>query len=461
MASELRDDVTVLDSLPSLQKSVEIGAPSSKILTSITGEKPSELKNGVFFFVGCWNRLDETINNDCTTIVVNEIANSHQLYGENYDFGVVLGDNIYPDELSYTSAVKMKALKKEFNPEKMARGIKRFDSLDKPLHIVLGNHDIENCDMLTQQTKSYNTWQFRGNLYDTLYEVDKQIVRLIAIDTNVIVDFNPSNESEQLSAGYKELTDKGCDVNFNIDPQKYYGAFKQMLLPQNNIGVSLIIVAGHQPLFTAKEKEGKTKTSVMAFVDDFMESVHELQKSGVDIVYICADLHAFMDSRVELGGTSIRQIVAGTGGASPDPFSSDYIAIIKKTPVPAKGSKTVLRVTEVHNSYGYASFNLRSYLQDHSSGINYRHNKKNEFDSKCFEKKPHLDQEKIAITHASSVQSPVQSLVQSLDQNPVQVPGQKSEQLDSSIPGQHGGGVKRSVNSYLKCKTDYLALMTL
>lgn len=361
------------------------------------------LDHDAFFFVGCWNRLGFNNENACLDTNIENIRTSKL----KYDFGLVLGDNIYPDEPKYDILkTKDKRLaKKPFTEKKMEDGIKKLESLGVPLQIVLGNHDIENCNILELQTRNHNYWTFRGNLYSTLYKVNghNAFIKLIVIDTNVIENYNPDSVFEEKhdydAEDYSKLMSDGCVLNDNIIINKkiYYDKFKQMLIPEHNKNVSLILIAGHQPLFSIKEKEKKekkdkqkekketkkTKKSTMLFVDDLLTSVFELQKHNISVMYLCADTHAFMDSEVKNGVASIRQIVVGTGGTYPDVFTQEFIAEIKRK-TPELGNVQLI-VNTVNNVFGYCSFDVGAYFRNDMNYISYHSDENNTHNRMCFE----------------------------------------------------------------------------
>lgn len=448
-------------------------------------EEPVVMKNGKFFFFGCWNNRDDFLANQCNENVIHNILNSQELYKEQYDFGVILGDNIYPDENEYRSQ-KIKTPKKEkledpspskekikikkFTNEKMIVGMKLVDQISVPLHIVLGNHDVENCKMLEMQmvspvvTKSpikqastsshdephhsqsssdpetitVKNWSFRSNLYTTRYRFKKYIARLIVIDTNVISNYVPEISPEtQTAKDYENLKINGCEAvrsdTMIINPKNYYDILKNMLLPVHNRDVNLIIIAGHEPLLCAKEKDTKVKQSVQLFLDDIMKDIHLLRSNGIETVYICADTHTFLDTTIIQRNNYFRQIVAGTGGASPDIYNDDFIAKLKTDPFFLYDKQTSIRteliVNCIVNSYGYCSFDLEKFIEEHgitkSLGVDsvcvsglpsldgppiersimYRHDSKNTHTTSCFKEKVKISkQSEQDVSAAASIQ---------------------------------------------------------
>jgi hypothetical protein len=370
-------------------------------------ENGIKLVNGFFFFFGCWNRRHAIYNdkgeviktvNMCTDRVVDDIKTS----SINYDFGVVLGDNIYPDDAK-VEGIKMKV----FIKKKMDDGLKLLQSIEKPLHIVLGNHDVEDCEMLGIQMESLKNWNFKSNLYDQVYNHNGNNIRLICIDTNVISNYNPLIAKIPLT-DYDVLLAKKCTLvnnkNLIINPEDYYLKFKQMLEPDYNKGIQLIIISGHEPLLCGKLSKGKIKKSEMFFLEDLMKSVKMLGK--IKVVYICADTHCFLDTVIKNGDVMLRQIIVGTGGASPDVFTSEFIKAIKDgkeiiSSTAQDKSEFRLYVKCAINAYGYCSFDIKKFMveeettdgaddmacmmdQTHSKAIMYIQHDKNTHDGDCF-----------------------------------------------------------------------------
>lgn len=420
-------------------------------------EEPTVLRNGKFFFFGCWNRRDDILANRCTDVVVQSILDSQNLYREQYDFGVILGDNIYPDEDEYglqkvkqkspkvekpasddtpapvkektkdkekpKDKVKDKVKVKKFTDGKMSIGMKVIDQIPVPLHIVLGNHDIESCKMLEMQMVkpkppspiaaalpiplpsvssqpsqslplpsppllgsvsvsgredipapfAVKNWAFKSNLYETRYKFKEYIIKLIVIDTNVINNYIPEAPAEaQKAKDYDILIKAGCDAATSdlmiTNPKIYYDKLKNMLLSVHNKDVDLIILAGHEPLFCVKEKETKVKPSLQLFLDDIMKDIRKLRSDGIESVYICADTHTFLDTTIVQADNYLRQIVSGTGGAAPDIYEDPFIAKLKRDPFflydQQTDIKTDLIVNCIVNSYGYCSFDLEKYITE-------------------------------------------------------------------------------------------------
>jgi hypothetical protein len=470
-------------------------------------EIPIKLENGKFFFFGCWNRRDNDLVNHCNDNVVNEIIDSEIICGDKYDFGVILGDNIYPDTKEY-GLQKEKKKKKEnkaekkgrklkpFTPNKMVAGMTSVDRIPVPLHIVLGNHDIENCEILGMQMVNptvapvvkHKHWSFTRNLYSTLYSFKKHVVRLIVIDTNVINDYIPNVSDLKNRNYYNVLNDDGCaasqDDTMITDPKLYYSALKDMLLPNNNRGVDLIIIAGHEPLACVKEKEKEKETngvviktkvdspSVQMFLNDIMDSVDLLRENNIETVYICADIHAFLDTTIIQGKKYLRQIVAGTGGAIPDIYTDEFISKIKSAPYDVEDPsdkhgdyvvKAQLKVHCVANSYGYCAFDLEKFFTEDKEirdcdlgtrSIMYRHNVKNTYDNPCFAEP--VPRSEPRLQGPLSEPQPQEPLSEPQPQEPLSEPQLQEAQAEA----QYGGHRGNMTDIYMINKRQYEFLKT-
>jgi hypothetical protein len=353
------------------------------------------LNHGKFFFFGCWNRRGSENQNKCTDHIVTGIKSAKN----HYDFGVILGDNIYPNEKQIkteplsvshnsntatgtaTDTIKVKE-KKVFFDSKMEAGIASLESIGLPLHIILGNHDIEDCKMLQYQmntiplTKDSNlvNWKFKSNLYSKLYQTNMHQIRLILIDTNLLRRYIPEDQKEKnvTDTDYKTLSEEKClaldDPRMNINLKKYYAEFKSMLSIDQNKNTNLIIIAGHEPLLCVKQKmRGSMNNESMDqlfFLNDLMTEIAKLYANKIKVVYICADTHCFLDTYIVNKFVALRQIVAGTGGAQPDIYNDPFINDIRTNGRRTKDNQCALIVNDVTNSYGYCSFDVNKFMQE-------------------------------------------------------------------------------------------------
>ena len=258
-----------------------------------------EIKNDIvvdeikFFFFGCWNKnaCDELSN---LTAVVDEIET------KSFHFGIICGDNVYPDKSKNKDGDKVK----DFPPNRLRNGIKCLSRINKPLYAVLGNHDIENCNVMDEMfniKKDNNLWNI-GTLYG-LHFIQNQTLMLF-IDTNLFNEDNNCYKTRNKNIrGECEKTIKWIDHQISL------------AIMANDI--TNIIIVGHEPLFAYKLKKEKI---IATYYNSYIELINKLLSHNKKIIYLCADMHNFQHIILQskTGEGTIEIFVAGTGGASPD-----------------------------------------------------------------------------------------------------------------------------------------------
>ena len=272
-------------------------------------------------------------------------------------------------------------------------------------------------------------------------------MKLIVIDTNVIGKFNPDTGVD-VPTGYNKFKKNDCNISYNINPKTYYTDFMNMLR-SNNKDVDLILIAGHEPLFVNKPKINKIKTSFMYFLKNFMR---QIENFIIPIIYLCADTHVFMDSTIKMGNTEVRQIIAGTGGATPDPFNDEYVnkilhkiqyiqdvpdvSVVFGVPVVPDVPDVPIEfiVNKVQNSYGFGSIDLKIYIESKGMGIEYHHKESNNYNVNCFKDMEPLSKE--------------------TDKSQETKESKESKETGESIISLDGG----NIILYKKCKSDYLIM---
>ena len=232
-----------------------------------------------FIFVGCWNEKGDPHIQIIDAIERSRINNL-----------VLGGDNFYP--------------------EKIGKGddkVKTFNSglLTTPIfarkHVVsaLGNHNVESgmgktgehVDVLLLE-RAHQTWHIPGGppYYFIMRYND---VDLMILDTNIIEDDKQFNEMIECIRSYDATRPYYCVM--------------------------------HEPIFSAKQKikEGVIKTvyHAMSKGTEILEALWTKEKLPVAI--LCADTHNYHTVNISYRDRTIKQIVVGTGGASPDPVKWD------------------------------------------------------------------------------------------------------------------------------------------
>jgi len=248
-----------------------------------------------FIFVGCWNEKGDPHVQVIDAIEQSRINNL-----------ILGGDNFYP--------------------EKTGKGddkVKTFNSglLTTPIfarkHVVsaLGNHNIESgmgktgdhVDVLSLE-QAYQKWHIPGGrpYYFIMRYND---VDIMILDTNIIDD------DEKFTVMIE------CIRSYN-PPKPYYCVM-------------------HEPIFSAKQKikEGQIKSFYHQMSKG--REILEVLCSKPPVAILCADTHNYHQVDINCGGSIIKQIVVGTGGASPDPVKWD-VELYKKPIVQDDISYTIV-----------------------------------------------------------------------------------------------------------------------
>jgi hypothetical protein len=152
-----------------------------------------------FFSFGCWN-LRGCIGNEHLQKNVNNIKSN------NYQFGIILGDNIYipKDDLGTQEPRRGPKKKKAYDIQTLVGGMKCINDIQRPLHVVLGNHDVEQCNILLYQLYKHanelprmdlKNWNIPSNYYAITEKRANVTIKIIVIDTNILdkplVNYDP------------------------------------------------------------------------------------------------------------------------------------------------------------------------------------------------------------------------------------------------------------------------------
>jgi hypothetical protein len=212
-----------------------------------------------FIFVGCWNRRAPPRNAVAEHINHSGIIN------------VILGgDNVYPLEGTKSHSIDV-----------FHEGVGLFTG--KNLYAVLGNHNVKEPEIAAAEL-AYRGWMLPA----PYYKHDFDDVSVIFLDTNIM-----ENDSE--------LT-------------KMIDAMKHMIGEIKSAGRNYYIVQ-HEPFASYKKKKRPV-----------LPNGHKLlyeMKDYPPLAILCADTHNFQISTLNVGGTSIKQYVVGTGGAKFDNIEID------------------------------------------------------------------------------------------------------------------------------------------
>lgn len=328
-----------------------------------------------FIHFGCWNNVNcEKINDiNYRDVVINYIKENEI----DYSYLIVSGDNWYTNKLDIYRYYFTNILYSGF--------IKLYD-LNKPCHIILGNHDEDvapneepndirkNCMLNTEKyyihtinnNKEYSVPTLEDLKHINLENIDKKLESSLKY-FNDNTDFKIKQNSKlilyEALDGPDEYIDNDnklyflfintnlFDENFNKDFQiKYINKLKNNLELHKDY---TLFIVGHVPITSISiKKENEIYTKIYAYDDD---TIHYLINSikTYKPIYLCADTHNFQITQID---NDIIQIVSGTGGATPD--------ILSMTTNKIEYPKLFLDKYNIsgfkENSYGYSVIDINS-----------------------------------------------------------------------------------------------------
>lgn len=175
--------------------------------------------------------------------------------------------------------------------------------------MAVGNHDIENCEVLNTQV-NYKNWNLPDLYYNVIYSMNDFTINIIVIDTNMF-------EEKALTCTGQPFTEE--QINTQID-------WVKSVSQKGDIKIMI----GHCPYLANGHKE---KTPVVQ-----RTRLLELVRSVRPKVYFCADEHN--QQFIQDGDISI--VVAGSGGSDLDDILSSKI----------KGTEYLNR------AFGFVAFNI-------------------------------------------------------------------------------------------------------
>ena len=314
-----------------------------------------------FFHFGCWNE-GGCKNNPNLEKVVQNIKKE----ADSFAFGIIAGDNVYPNKHRITQLERKtnKTPEEEIELQEIKQnpGHHRLDifndgkdcvkKIGVPLYVILGNHDVTQCDIVKAHIADNSSeWNFPSNYYNVEWSVGNKRINLIFIDTNL------------LSSATAVCYSKDRNVNWSLERKKMLDWVKGNIRAEYDH----YIVVGHDPIVSCKAKGGATKMLFIDKVDDFIECL-----SGKKVYYLCADTHNYQHIKItnDKFGTNkvdIEVIVAGTGGAHPDGVPDDYKE--RCTPKTIQNCSSIdsgqckLTIAEMNKSYGYCEVTVGDTLE--------------------------------------------------------------------------------------------------
>lgn len=188
--------------------------------------------------------------------------------------------------------------------------------------IGLGNHDVENCEVLDKQL-SYkqinNKWNMPGLSFNKIYTNGLISINFIIIDTNMY-------ENENLCITKNRI--------HKYDPNAIQNQLDWIRYILNTTNNTYYFIVGHIPFFCLGHKE------IIRSNHQLKTDMDKLYETKKNFIYMCADSHS--QQIIKGGENSPLCIVAGSGGASLDILTIDKLAN-KSTPIPIATSKIYLK----------------------------------------------------------------------------------------------------------------------
>ena len=274
----------------------------------------SDSENIRFFFFGCWND-----NRDATRDIVNNI---NSLENESKClFGLVCGDNVYPQKESGNKIADINHIIEGFNI------LKNFDGL---VYIGLGNHEVDTTEkckaLLDEKRNSTNNIVMPNNYYsiDVIHNSNQKLItKIIMLDTNLL-------EGNTCYGKHNDI----------IEEEMMRWLNNELMICKNQSITP--IVAGHYPLFYFKEnKNNKQYTfTVNVIMTRIYEMLYDYQHP---IQYICADIHNYQ----YITTNNITQHIVGTGGAQQDKIVTVDI------PFMMENTQNIYNIIKCEQKYGY------------------------------------------------------------------------------------------------------------
>ena len=327
-----------------------------------------------FIQFGCWNNLnDDNVHNLEKTMRFLKEYISRQ--NPKPKFLAVSGDNYYPKKEKSKEGT---TLGENVFPQKLAEG---FDLLprDLPIHMILGNHDLETNnikknalkiveDPVRDENKECEILQMEKKKANIKENIEFSFFKHIMLSRGTLVLMIDTSIYEKDSKSYLPCYTEFFKDNTAVDTTTIESLREtQKRLIQEAITEALkqhkiknIILVGHHPILYLKYKEEKDKpkkdksekekTKTDKSEKDKSENPAKEKQKGVIIRsdinikplleeiftilpdvkyhYLCSDLHLYQKGKItiDFGGKQmeIQQYIVGTGGTKLDNKIPDF-----------------------------------------------------------------------------------------------------------------------------------------
>ena len=351
-------------------------------------------QNNYFIHFGCWNKgkCDETTKSGVSAVmrrIKTYIADTK----DKPTFISVAGDNYYPNKLkikksdaSVTNSVNTAAKKPEKIKEKsgikqkniveseLDSGFACLKSLNVPVKVILGNHDLET------NRENKHSFFIKGTEAEScqIIKLEKEITKQLEPDVKLKLDFltkgdipfigtntmvlmidtsmyeTDADDIAQYEECYEQITNESHKIIElqNSQKMRVLAAIKQ------NSNKTNIVVIGHHPItgYIIKKDTHKLVEPFPQFVELWQAIIAEA--TGKNLYYLCADKHFYQPGTVTIDDTPIHQYIVGTGGAELDtnPFTNGYPDINKMATETMKNvtySMTSRQILDSYSNYGF------------------------------------------------------------------------------------------------------------
>jgi hypothetical protein len=321
--------------------------------------------SNTFIHFGCWNNgICSSAGKNGVSAVIQTLQ--RELKNTSPLFISVAGDNYYPEKIeSATNQNKQKII----HPDKLKSGFDCLKTLQVPIKMLLGNHDLEtnmnnienndkgifiqnghkktpepqkSCKILNSEIAAISAVEKKG-----LIEIKRDFLSEPPVIKNTLIlmidtSMYDTQDTNMYFECYKQLDDSIDSIDSLRTSQKKRVVYAISRHPE----AKNIVLIGHHPITGYKLKEEKKedskkkdeslkkkdkpkKKSGVYLIDPFPEFVklwkEIIQKSpDKNLYYLCADLHLYQPGTVTIDNKTIEQYIVGTGGSKldPDPFKN-------------------------------------------------------------------------------------------------------------------------------------------
>ena len=242
-----------------------------------------------FLFMGCWNKIYEDERSSTRRdAVLDAVAKD-----TTSNIFVVAGDNAYPDKRKVKLPNGTKRSDPIFRSKNIHEGFMKMLGIGKQIWFGIGNHDIDIYipfnNNKPDRVYTRERKMFKTRLPHDYYCVTYDDAALVFVDTNMIGE--PAFNSE-----------------YPIVPW-----FKEIL---KWLGNTPYYIVQHEPLVALKVKDGTLRPFALKNGHLLLDLVAETDRYPIAV--LSADIHNYQELDLTYKGHVYRQIVVGTGGASPN-----------------------------------------------------------------------------------------------------------------------------------------------